>query len=661
MQTQSGSLFDGTTSAPFVFTSLPPFSSPANATAENFPSTPLPVSVSAFTVPACEATERAFTAGCDSIGSGRIKHKVRARVARKERTSDGYPIPPVSATFAMFDPSIASVPVVAVHATSSLEFQQSSLGSEATTELKGLDEPQANSYEQWGGLAAAVASCDDFERLRSSDPDVWTLLSKLDLLHRAGNTAQDVLNAWQQCAFTPHDMNRLNSPLLDGIWYAINLTSPGEDHFVFTVLPNNLSEMCMRLIQAEHRVYLDALRYFLKREPLNVYSWFDALFCSMHRPEVVEFCLQNGASLEFQSYTLLVEAVRKGSAKTMQILMLYGLEIDRPSLVMAAASGKLDMLQVMLASKAGSTNISELLHAAIANDRDAVTAFLLDRGATLGSNGNLSLFDTALLSGSDAVLRLLFNRRIPFAHSGDTSTAFLRAASSGYAEAIRVVLENGYDYEVIINSATSVAVRHGRSSVLAVFLEHRKLVQHRYLLTLACDLNDVACARLILNHATNVQKERDLAMVAIATSATPPEKLELLALLIDRGADVNVENGRAILQLAKSWNQDVAKLLLRGRPERRFVLEMIIQALDHKDSGQTTDPPPVLEFLQSFSEQAFSSTDALALLDAVRARPRDVSVCASLLEPLFALWNLPSSSTNGALQLLSDGLESKLA
>ena len=87
-------------------------------------------------------------------------------------------------------------------------------------------------YTKWGGLLAIIAAADDFQTLRSSDSSIDALLCKLDQLDLAfsshGIPAQDLVLDMALCArvaevmtslaWTCEEMNRLNSPLLDGLW-----------------------------------------------------------------------------------------------------------------------------------------------------------------------------------------------------------------------------------------------------------------------------------------------------------------------------------------------------------------------------------------------------------------------------------------------------------
>src|SRR5690242_8612353 len=78
----------------------------------------------------------------------------------------------------------------------------------------------------WGGLIAAVDSLDD----AVSDPDVRSFLSssilqKLDRLQHA-TSFDALLTELQQAQLSLDDVNRLNSPLLDGLWVAFTGHTP---------------------------------------------------------------------------------------------------------------------------------------------------------------------------------------------------------------------------------------------------------------------------------------------------------------------------------------------------------------------------------------------------------------------------------------------------
>jgi len=76
-------------------------------------------------------------------------------------------------------------------------------------------------YHVWGGLPATVAALEDFESSRSTDSWIASIFDKLDAL-ASGIVCANTLHAeMTKAEFTLEDVNRINSPLLDGLWIAV--------------------------------------------------------------------------------------------------------------------------------------------------------------------------------------------------------------------------------------------------------------------------------------------------------------------------------------------------------------------------------------------------------------------------------------------------------
>ena len=95
----------------------------------------------------------------------------------------------------------------------------------------GPDDIKGSSYVHWGGLPAALSVLDDFSSLRPSDSTIAAMFDQLDRLDAIEDrTPAAVANEFK---FPPEELNRMNSPLLDGIWTMLNGAEPdGHSHFV---------------------------------------------------------------------------------------------------------------------------------------------------------------------------------------------------------------------------------------------------------------------------------------------------------------------------------------------------------------------------------------------------------------------------------------------
>lgn len=97
---------------------------------------------------------------------------------------------------------------------------------EVDLEQSGAVVPAGNPYEKWGGLAAAVSALDGFQTALQEDPGLAALFRKLDILDGWANISIDpdakgLVDAIRSAQFSPEDIAKLNSPLLDGLIYAV--------------------------------------------------------------------------------------------------------------------------------------------------------------------------------------------------------------------------------------------------------------------------------------------------------------------------------------------------------------------------------------------------------------------------------------------------------
>jgi len=84
---------------------------------------------------------------------------------------------------------------------------------------------------RWGGLLAAVASAEDFDKAREDDPDIKQMVDTVQRLEAslvdcAVHGLDKVVDTFAECQLTPAILNRWNSPVLDGLWQAVTGRTP---------------------------------------------------------------------------------------------------------------------------------------------------------------------------------------------------------------------------------------------------------------------------------------------------------------------------------------------------------------------------------------------------------------------------------------------------
>merc|ERR1712142_88048 len=201
-----------------------------------------------------------------------------------------------------------------------------------------------------------------------------------------------------------------------------------------------------------------------------------SLACSGGRSEVVEILLSRGANKEHRNvsdYTPLSLAASGGYTNIIKLLLAHGAEIN------SRTGSKLGISPLMLAAMNGHTQAVKLL---------------LDMGsdinAQIETNRNTAL-TLACFQGRHEVVSLLLDRKANVEHRAKTGlTLLMEAASGGYTEVGRVLLDKGADdkghyrfVELLLSRGAQVEVRNkkGNSSLwLAANGGHLDVVQLLY-------------------------------------------------------------------------------------------------------------------------------------------------------------------------------------
>lgn len=204
-------------------------------------------------------------------------------------------------------------------------------------------------------------------------------------------------------------------------------------------------------ILLKHNAVLEAQSERTKDTPLS-------LACSGGRYEVVELLLSVGANKEHRNvsdYTPLSLAASGGYVNIIKLLLSNGAEIN------SRTGSKLGISPLMLAAMNGHT---------------AAVKLLLDQGsdinAQIETNRNTAL-TLACFQGRHEVVSLLLDRKANVEHRAKTGlTPLMEAASGGYIEVGRVLLDKGADV-----NAAPVPTSRDTALTIAADKGHLKFVE----------------------------------------------------------------------------------------------------------------------------------------------------------------------------------------
>ncbi|CAK1541290.1 unnamed protein product [Leptosia nina] len=259
------------------------------------------------------------------------------------------------------------------------------------------------------------------------------------------------------------------------------------------------------------------------------------LACAGGHEELVELLLSRGADIEHRDkkgFTPLILAATAGHEKIVEILLNHGADIEAQSertkdtpLSLACSGGRYDVVELILnrgankehrnvsdytplslAASGGYVNIIRLLlhHQAEINSRTgsklgisplmlaamnghtAAVRLLLDCGsdinAQIETNRNTAL-TLACFQGRHEVVSLLLDRKANVEHRAKTGlTPLMEAASGGYVEVGRVLLDKGADVNAppvpsSRDTALTIAADKGHTKFVELLLQRRAAVE----------------------------------------------------------------------------------------------------------------------------------------------------------------------------------------
>ncbi|XP_043400533.1 ankyrin repeat domain-containing protein 17 isoform X7 [Chelonia mydas] len=272
---------------------------------------------------------------------------------------------------------------------------------------------------------------------------------------------------------------------------------------------------------------------------------------------VVEILLDNGADIEAQSErtkdTPLSLACSGGRQEVVELLLARGANkehrnvSDYTPLSLAASGGYVNIIKILLSagaeinSRTGSKlGISPLMLAAM-NGHTAAVKLLLDMGsdinAQIETNRNTAL-TLACFQGRTEVVSLLLDRKANVEHRAKTGlTPLMEAASGGYAEVGRVLLDKGAD-------VNAPPVPSSRDTAL----------------TIAADKGHYKFCELLISRGAHIDVRNKKGNTPLWLAANGGH-LDVVQLLVQAGADVDAADNRKITPLMAAFRKGHVKVV----------------------------------------------------------------------------------------------------
>jgi len=396
-------------------------------------------------------------------------------------------------------------------------------------------------YARWGGLAATLGALDDIVTARQEDARIGDLLDKLDLLDAAEHSYDGLVNAVRTCAFTMEEINKLNSPVLDGLWRAIAGQIPHPEATIRWNLPGTMHSLFMRTVHP--RPY----------------------------PAAVEYLLDRGADLHENEDEPLRCAAEHGWDSVLTILLARGANVhalDDFALIKAAARGHVEVVSLLLqhvnaqprAAIASFAGIGRALDAALRRPGTQIISMLIEQSVKQYVDFS-PLLPRAAMETEPEVLDMLLRAGADINHGN--SAAFRTVVSFDRVNMARALLERG---SLVPSSSVWCSARFGYVSILELILDNADstgvpidLPTLEAALVRAASDNHVEYMLVLFKRtAVTASADRDAALIEAAQSGS----LEAATLLLDRGADVHARSEMPLQRAQSCKHVRMVELLI---------------------------------------------------------------------------------------------------
>ncbi|KAI0272290.1 ankyrin repeat-containing domain protein [Gloeopeniophorella convolvens] len=305
---------------------------------------------------------------------------------------------------------------------------------------------------------------------------------------------------------------------------------------------------------------------------------------STPRPAIMVLLLNHGASVNEANGgpyegSALQEAASKGDLDIVQLLINYGANVNAPGhrrsvLQEAVSNGNLDIIQLLLNHGAdvnveGGLYEGSALQEAVSEGKLNIVELLLNHGAGVNAEGGLydgSALQEAVSKRNPEIIQLLLDHGADVnAPGGRYGSALQEVASNGNLEIVLLLLDHGananapggeyhgtlLDRGADVNapddfhgSVLQKAVSNGRLDIVQLLLNHGADVNVKGgTLQEAASKGNRDIVLLLLDHGADVNAKGGLYGGSALQEAASNGNLDIIQLLLDHGADVNVPGG----------------------------------------------------------------------------------------------------------------------
>lgn len=278
--------------------------------------------------------------------------------------------------------------------------------------------------------------------------------------------------------------------------------------------------------------------------------------------EIVRFLIARGADVRAKAYrnaTALMVAMTGKHEQSAVALIEAGADANgRGNSAMnyledAAMSGMTDVVDALIRNGTDlSTYGGSALHWAVSRGQTDTARRLLDAG--VGANATVTRSSTSLVSiaaasGDVALVELLITKGADIGRPGDGSSPLYAAASRGYTEVVKLLIENG---ETSTADVVLAAIRKGHGETTAALLnsldlETIEISEAEQLVIAADELGNDAVTTLLLNSKLirSIIHKEEQAVAAIRRAASREDSRLLSAKQVEDHCVINIWDSRS--------------------------------------------------------------------------------------------------------------------
>ncbi|KAJ6605260.1 ankyrin repeat-containing domain protein [Mycena vulgaris] len=343
---------------------------------------------------------------------------------------------------------------------------------------------------------------------------------------------------------------------------------------------------------------------------------------------MVSLLLERGADVNARSGrygSALHTALAEKHEKIARLLIENGADVnsqgwDGAALTKASCYG-MDNIVVLLLERGAHVNARGglhdfPLHAALAHKQENIARLLIENGADVNALCRHLFYPLELAAGwaDEDLARLLINKGADL--NACYRMSLWRASRDGNENAVRLLLENGADLDLIINhwSPIATAASGGHEGIVRLLIEHGATAdapggQYGVALVEASDAGHATIVEALVDNGADVNTHDGDHRTALATASRAGHE-RIVQFLLDNGVDVNTQDGiygSAIEAASRGRNKHIVELLIRHgaivpNPEECFGSE--------SDQGESTDEDKEAPTEEGESKDEEESTDA---------------------------------------------------